>query len=362
MPTNILDRLPTEALTQCLTHLDAQNLETTLSVSSRVRAIASQDLLWEPHCEIIYNKGSSEVLGWRKAHKSEILPSEYEEPDLPYHLIWRRLRLCEDYLGWWLSLEHGPSGILMRIWLKNDALVLSHAIPRRDASGSGGDIGHAFALTWHNNLQNSFLMNSESVVIEEYSVGSVRWLSKGPSSVMHHRHALRTFHTSTHVTVPSLDIETEAAQLPTYDWPSHRSPSLFAAIRHSGISVDDQGYASATGVPTIAFPRPPGPRPFVALRSPFEISPANSLVEHGTWLASYGHRHGCEFIYIQIREITGADFTCPWGAEHNLGRALSPELRDFRLLGPQDIQPSELTGEDARVGDRIIEAIKITGS
>ncbi|KAG8746449.1 hypothetical protein FRC10_004888 [Ceratobasidium sp. 414] len=178
---------------------------------------------------------------------------------------------------------------------------------------------------------------------------------------MHHKYTLRTFHTSEHASMPSVDPRLSEDQLPTYEWPCHGSPSLFAAIRHSGIFVDDEGYASAVGVPTLAFPRPPGPRPFIALQSPFESSTKNPFIASGIWLASYGHVHGCEFIYIQIRRITEADLTRPWGAEENLAKAFSPELRDLReIFGLGDIPPSELSDEDLRVGDRIVEAIKIT--
>ncbi|KAG9122677.1 hypothetical protein FRC07_000852 [Ceratobasidium sp. 392] len=320
-------------------------------------------MLWEPHCETIYNKGCIETLGWRKVHKTDILPNDYDVPDLPYHLIWRRMHLCENYLGWWLSLEQGPAGIIMQITLRGDRLVVSHAIPTSDTPIYGTPRGHVYALSWYNNSQNPLLIDSDSVMVEEYSVSSIRWLFEGPSSIMHHKYTLRTFHTADCAGTSDLNsTELSEDQLPAYDWPSHRSPSLFAAIRHSGISVDDQGYASAIGVPTLAFPRPPGPRPFIALRSPFESSTTNPSISGGIWLASYGRVHGCEFIYIHIRQITEADLTRPWGAEQNLGKAFNPELRDVRELFDIDqIPASELSDKDLRVGDRIIEAIKITG-
>ncbi|KAG8735331.1 hypothetical protein FRC12_018141 [Ceratobasidium sp. 428] len=358
----LLSVLPTEILIQCLVHLDAQNLLTLLSVSSALRSVVSQDILWEPHCEKIYNKGCIETLGWRKVCKPDILPSDYDAPELPYHMIWRRMHLCEDYLGWWLTLEQGPAGIIMQISLRGDRLVVSHAIPTSDIPVSGAPRGHVFALSWHNDFQIPLLIDSDSVIVEEYSVSSFRWLFEGPSSIMHHKYALRNFHTSDQLSAPDWDLELSEDQLPSYDWPSHRSPSLFVVICHSSISTDDRGYASAIGVPALAFPRPPGPRPFIALRSPFESSMTNPLIESGIWLASYGRVHGCEFIYIHIRCITEADFIQPWGTEQNLAKAFSPELRDFReIFGLDEIPPSEVSIEDLRVGGRVIEAIKITG-
>ncbi|KAG9099092.1 hypothetical protein FRC06_005652 [Ceratobasidium sp. 370] len=339
MSTSFLKILPTEILTQCLAALDPRSLLTMLSVSSELRSVASQDVLWEPHCESIYNKGCIETAGWRKVHKADILPDDYDAPNLPYHMAWRRMRLYEDYLGWWLSLEQGPAGIIMHITLRGDRLVVSHAIPTSGAPVLGNSRGHLFALSWYNNSHNPLIIDSDSVIVEEYSVLSVQWLFKGPSSIMHHKYSLRTFHTSE----PGGDSGRSGDQLPKYDWLSHRSPSLFAAIRRSGVSVDDQG-------------------PFIALRSPFEASATNSLIASGIWLASYGQLHGYEFIYIQIRRIAEADLTRPWGAEQNLADAFSPELRDLRAIFElDDAPPSELSEEDLRVGDRIIEAIKITG-
>ncbi|KAG8682018.1 hypothetical protein FRC08_015238, partial [Ceratobasidium sp. 394] len=361
MPTSLLETLPTEILTQCFAVLDPRNLLTMLSVSSELRSVASQDMLWEPHCENIYNKGCIETLGWRTVHKADILPSDYGDSNLPYHMIWRRMHLYEDYLGWWLSLEQGPAGITMQIALHGDRLVMSHAIPTNDAPVLGTPRGHLFALSWYNDSHNPLLIDSDPVMVEEYSVLSVQWLFEGPSSIMHHTYTLRTFHTSEHANTPSVDSELSEDQLPTYNWLSHRSPSLFAAIRHSGTSVDDEGHASAVGVPTLAFPRPPGPRPFIALRSPFESCTANPFIEGGIWLASYGQAHGCEYIYIQIRCITEADLTRPWGEEQNLAKAFSPGIQDlWELYGVDDTPPSELSREDLRVGDRIIEAIKVT--
>ncbi|QRV95612.1 F-box protein [Ceratobasidium sp. AG-Ba] len=251
----------------------------------------------------------------------------------------------------------------MQIKLRGDRLVISHAIPTSDTPVFGTARGHVFALSWYNNTQNPLLIDSDTVMLEEYSVASTRWLFEGPSKIMHHKHTLRTFHISKYSDCSDSDSGFSEGETLSYDWPSHGSPSLFAAIRHSGISRDEKGYASAIGVPTLAFPRPPGPRPFIALRSPFEVSPNDSLIDTGTWLASYGRVHGCEFIYMRIRHITEDDLTLPWGEEDNLGRAFSPELRDLRQIFDLDsTPPSELSGNDLQVGGRIIEAIKITGS
>lgn len=368
MPTDALSRIPTEMLTHCLSHLAPYDLQTLLSVSRILRGAASQDTLWESHCETVYNKGSSEIFGWRKIHKPDLLHGSINESNLSYHLIWRRLHLFEGYLGWWLSLDETPAGIVMHIRLNNDTLVISHSIPKTDGPAFRGAGGHIFALSWNNNVQNPLLIDSEPIVIEQYSVITIRWLIDGPSKIMYNKRGLHTFYASNNPpsatgSQPLPGPRALEAQPALYYWPFHQSPSLFDAICHSGVSFDAQGHAVATGVPAVSFPRPPGTRHFVALRSPVETPSSAALIEDGTWVASYGQAHGCEFIHIQIRTITGADLNHPWGVEQNLASAFSPRVRDIQdLFSLPGIPPSDVTPEHVRVGCRIIEAVKITGS
>lgn len=366
MSSNILDRAPTELLTQCLAYLDGPDLLALLFVSSRLRIIASQDILWERHCEEIYNKGSSEVLGWRKIDRSGLVWS-YDKPT-HYYLIWRRLCLFEPYLGWWLTLDKAPVGIVMHVRLHNDILAVSHVMPRAEGPDVRGGGNHIFALSQHNNVQHPIFIDRDSVLVEQYSVTSLQWLTEGPSKIMNHGRMLQTFYASNEHSdfgTPQPDPSKNDLYdlLPTYDWPFRQSPSLFNAICHSGISYDERGYAAAEGVPVISFPRPPGARPFLALRSLVDTPRSASVIDDGVWVASYGHSHGCEFMYIQIREITQADLDHPWGAEQNLASAFSPEIRDIQgLFSLEGVPPPDVNARDVRVGDRIIEAIKITGS
>ncbi|KAF8603332.1 hypothetical protein BDV93DRAFT_523403 [Ceratobasidium sp. AG-I] len=366
MSSNVLGQVPTEILIQCLTYLDAPDLTTLLSVSSRLRTVASQDILWERHCEIIYNKGSSELLGWRKIDRSDLF-WDYDEPTHPYYLIWRRLCLFEPYLGWWLSLDKAPAGIVMHIRLHNDILAVSHVMPRAEGPDIRGGGNHIFALSQHNDVQHPVFIDRDSVLVEQYSVTSLRWLTEGPSKIMNHKRILQTFHASNeHSGFATSQLDPSNNDLydlpPRYDWPFRQSPSLFGAICHSGISYDERGYAAVVGAPVVSFPRPPGARPFVALRSLVDTPRPSLLIDDGVWVASYGHAHGCEFMHIQIREITQADLDCPWGAEQNLASAFSPEIRDIQgLFSLESVPPPDVNTRDVRVGDRIIEAIKITG-
>ncbi|KAG9122629.1 Structural maintenance of chromosomes protein 6, partial [Ceratobasidium sp. 392] len=264
-------------------------------------------------------------------------------------MIWRRMHLWEDYLGWWLSLEQEPEGIIVHVALQGDGLVISEPFPDGDIEFS------AFASNW-NNSQAPLFIELDSVTIGKHSNVVIQWLFKGPSGYMHHGHTLRTYRILDRASTTDLTTAFPDNQLPVYD--------LFAAVCHSGISVDNEGYASAIGVPSLAYPKSlRDPKPYIALRSPVELPETTSFILNGMWIASYGEVHGYEYIYIHVRQITEEDFTRPWGAEQNLGEALGPELRDFRELFGLDETHSEpeLSDGDLRVGDRIIEAIKLTG-
>jgi hypothetical protein len=369
-----LERIPTEILTQCLEYLEAHDLVNVLSVSTTLRAVASQEVLWEDHCDRIYNKGSSDVLGWRPIRALNLCNDQNE---LSYHLVWRRLSLIEPYLGWWLSLDEFPAGIVMRIWINDQTLVVSHVIPVTGPTTTTipqvmairNTMDHIFALSLHNDFLNPLFIDAQSVVLEQWSTKqSIQWLYEGPSRIMHRKYTLQTFHAcnklsntaSTQYLTPVERLVSEETQ--QYKWPFHNSPSLFNIIHHSGIVYDDQDYAMAISVPTISFPRSLSPRPFVSIYSPFEESESSSLIANGAWVASYGEVHGCEFIHIEMRRIDERDISGQWGDERSLASAVTPDAQDVQgIFGTPTSASSILTSEDVRVGKMIIEATKITG-
>ncbi|KAB5592321.1 F-box-like protein [Ceratobasidium theobromae] len=366
---NSLERIPTEVLIQCLAYLPGHDLINVLSVSSTLRAVAAQDLLWEGHCDRIYNKGSSEVVGWRPIHE---LGMCNEQNKLSYHLLWRRLALAEPYLGWWLSLDESSAGIIMRIWLDDQRLVVSHIIPVTGPTSSTipqvlairNTMNHIFALSSHDNFLNPLFIDTQSVILEQWSTQSVQWLYEGPSRIMHSRYTSQSFHASNKST------KTSSTQLPalvdlahSFNWPFRNSPSLFNVVRHSGVLYDDQGYAIATRVPTISLPRTTSHRAYVSIHSPFEVPEFSQLIAQGTWVASYGDSHGWEFIYIHLRKIDERDLSGQWGDERNLGSVVAPDAQDVQhIFNLPTISSPVLTSEDLKIGKTIIEAIKITGS
>ncbi|KAG8760134.1 hypothetical protein FRC11_000873 [Ceratobasidium sp. 423] len=203
-----METIPTEILTECLAYLEPHDLVNVLSVSTTLRGAASQDALWRTHCERIYNKGSSDVIGWRSA---------------------------EQYHG-------------------------------------------------------------------------------------------------------------------------------LAAIKHSGVTYGEEGYAIAASVPTLSLPRGLSARPFVAIHSPFEESDHSTPIAGGIWVASYGEVHGCEFVHLHVRIINERDLNGQWGDEGSLATAVTRFGQDVQSLFDLPAPPPLiLSPEDIKVGDTIIEATKVTG-
>ncbi|CAE6524177.1 unnamed protein product [Rhizoctonia solani] len=348
--------IPTEILTECLAYLDPHDLVNVLSVSTTLRAVASHDTLWQIHCERIYNKGSSEVLGWRPVEKHD---------GLAYHLIWRRLALVEPYLGWWLSIDALPAGSVMQIWLNDQTLVVSSvlpvttlpstSIPELLAFGEATD--YIIAQYIHNGFSNPLYIDAQYISLDQWSnKHSIQWLHETPLKIMHQAHRLQTFHVSN-----KMDISNRT-EPPPFTWTFRNSPSLLNAIKHSGVVYDNEGYAMAMSVPTFSFPRGLSPKPFVAIHSPFEESDPSTLVANGIWVASYGEAHGCEFIHIHVQKINERDLNGQWGDEGSLASAVTPASQDiqslFNLLTPPTIR---LSTEDVQVGNTVIEATKLTG-
>ncbi|KAJ1303863.1 hypothetical protein OPQ81_008282 [Rhizoctonia solani] len=351
-----LESIPTEILTECLAYLDPHDLVNVLSVSTTLRAVASQDTLWQIHCERIYNKGSSEVLGWRAIKKYR---------GLAYHLIWLRLALVEPYLGWWLSIDELPAGSVVRIWLDDQTLVISSVIPVAIVQSTsiaevlaiGNAMEYIIAHNIHNGFPNPVYIDTQYISLEQWSAKqSIKWLHEGPSKIMHEIHRLQTFHVSN-----KLDIGAPARP-PPFKWPFRNSPSLLNAIKHSGIDYDGEGYAMAAAVPTLSFPRGLSPRPFAAIHSPFEESDPSTLIANGIWVGSYGEVHGCEFVHLHVRKINELDSNGQWGDEGSLASAVTPFGQDVQSLFDLPAPPPPLLSpEDVQVGNTIIEATKVTG-
>ncbi|CAE6462558.1 unnamed protein product [Rhizoctonia solani] len=351
-----IESIPTEILTECLAHLESHDLANVLSVSTTLRATASHDTLWQTHCERIYNKGSSEILGWRPVEKYN---------GLAYHLIWRRLAVAEPYLGWWLSIDELPAGTVMRIWLNDQTLVVSPVIPVTTVPSSSIPQTIAFwnatdyiiAYTPHEGFANLLYIDAQYICLEQWSAReSVQWLRERASKIMHQAHRLQTFHASN-----KLDVDIEIKP-PLFKWAFRNSPSLFNAIKHSGIVYDDKGYAMALSVPTLSFPRGSSPKPFVGIHSPFEESESSALVAEGVWVASYGESHGCEFVHLHVRKINERDLNGQWGSEACLASAVTPSAQDVQVLfGLPEPPRLSLSSEDVQVGNTIIEATKLTG-
>ncbi|CAE7069845.1 unnamed protein product [Rhizoctonia solani] len=344
-----IESIPTEILIECLAYLEPCDLANVLSVSRTLRATASHDTLWETHCERIYNMGSSDVLGWRPAEKHN---------GLSYYLTWRRLALVEPYLGWWLSIDGVAAGSIMRIWLNDRTLVVSPVIPVTTppsnliphAFAFGDTVDYIIAHNFHEGFPNPLYIDAQYISIEQWSAKeSVHWLREEPSKIMHQLHRLQTFHASNKLDV---DARTEP---PPFKWTFRNSPTLFNAIKHAGVSYDEEGYAMATSVPTLSFPRGLSPRPFIAMHSPFEESDSSTLIANGIWAASYGESHGCEFIHIHIRKINERDLSGQWGDEGSLADAVNPFSQDvqdmFGLPRPPNLRmnPEEATSLLLRV-------------
>lgn len=348
--------IPTEILTECLAYLEPHDLVNILSVSTTLRAVASHDALWQIHCERIYNKGSSEVLGWRPVEKCD---------GLAYHLIWRRLALVEPYLGWWLSIDKLPAGSVMQIWLNDQTLVVSSVLPVTTLPSTsipevlaiGEATDYIIAHHLRNGIPRPLYIDAQHISLDQWSTKqSIQWLHEWPSKIMHQTHRLQSFHVSN-----KMDIGSRADPLP-FTWTFRNSPSLFNAIKHSGITYDNDGYAIAMSVPTLSFPRGLSPKPFVAIHSPFEESDLSTLIANGTWVASYGEAHGCEFIHIHVRKIDQRDLEGQWGDEGSLADAVIPSSQDVQSLFNLFTPPAlHFSIDDVQVGSTIIEAIKVTG-
>ncbi|KEP49772.1 F-box-like protein [Rhizoctonia solani 123E] len=350
-----IESIPTEILTECLAYLEPRDLSNVLSVSRALRTVASDDTLWQLHCEHIYNKGSSEVLGWRPIDKYN---------GLAYHLIWKRLALVEPYLGWWLSIDELPAGSVLRMWLNGQTLVVSGVIPVTTLPSSSipqtlaisDAMDYIIAHNLHDGFPNPLYIDAQNICLEQWSAKESEWLRESPSKIMHQVHRLQTFHASN-----KLDVGTRTDSAP-FKWTFRNSPGLFSAIKHSGVVHDDKGYAMATSVPTLSFPRGLSPRPFVAIHSPFEESDHSPLIANGTWVASYGEAHGCEFIHLHVRKVNEHDLNGQWGDEGSLASAVTPFGQDVQDLFSLPAPPAlRLSFGDVQVGNTIVEAIKLTG-
>ncbi|KAF8734526.1 hypothetical protein RHS02_06876, partial [Rhizoctonia solani] len=350
-----MESLPTEMLTECLSYLEPHDLLRVLSVSKILRGAASHDTLWQPHCERIYNKGSHDVLGWRKAEKFN---------GFAYRLIWRRLALVEPYLGWWLSLDKHPNGSIIRIWVDNLTLMVSsvtpivrHQDPNSQMSTLTDSMGYIFAATRRRGLRSPLCIEANYPYLEQrLTKQSIQWLNENPSKILHRAHRLQTFHTSNKLRV---NIEPKSTH---FKWPFCNSPSLVNAIKHGEVIYDEENYAIVESVPTLSYPAELASKLLVAIHSPFEESDCASLIAGGTWAASYGDFRGCELIHIQVRKIDERDLNGQWGDEGNLADAVTPFAQDIQRLFMLSILPAPFfSSDDVQIGNTIIEAIKITG-
>ncbi|EUC56827.1 F-box-like protein [Rhizoctonia solani AG-3 Rhs1AP] len=170
-----IESIPTEILTECLAYLEPRDLSNVLSVSRALRTVASDDTLWQLHCEHIYNKGSSEVLGWRPIDKYN---------GLAYHLIWKRLALVEPYLGWWLSIDELPAGSVLRMWLNGQTLVVSGVIPVTTLPSSSipqtlaisDAMDYIIAHNLHDGFPNPLYIDAQNICLEQWSAKESEWL------------------------------------------------------------------------------------------------------------------------------------------------------------------------------------------